>query len=313
MDTQPTTGRPRRGRSILGPLLLIGIGVLFLLNTLNILPWNVWENLWRFWPVILILIGLDIILGRGNPWASAIMGFVVVAIVLALAFAVAFVPVGFTFSGGPNATLEAQSVQVPLDGARSGTVNVNFGAGTLNVSALGSDTGNLVEGSLRHTGGRAIEQQIGRQGDRTTLALSQQGSISILGNNGTEIWQLRLNHSVPLDLNVEGGAVDAHLDLSQLKVNNLYVNLGASSVRLTMPQAAGLTKATFKSGMASLQIDIPQGVAARITSQGGMSSTDVDQGRFPNRGGYYQSPDYDTAANKVEISIEAGMASVRVR
>src|SRR5271156_1249962 len=50
------TGSPRRG-SIVGPAILIGLGVLFLMATL--LPdFDLWPILGRYWPLILIFIGL---------------------------------------------------------------------------------------------------------------------------------------------------------------------------------------------------------------------------------------------------------------
>jgi hypothetical protein len=44
---------------ILWPLLLIGVGILLLFNTLGLLQQSVWEILWSLWPVIFIAIGLD--------------------------------------------------------------------------------------------------------------------------------------------------------------------------------------------------------------------------------------------------------------
>lgn len=48
------------------PLLLIILGILFLLNNLELLPWSIWNNLWRFWPLLLVLFGLEILLGKGR-------------------------------------------------------------------------------------------------------------------------------------------------------------------------------------------------------------------------------------------------------
>lgn len=39
-------------------------GVILLLNTLNILPWEFWDHVWQFWPALLILIGIAAILGN---------------------------------------------------------------------------------------------------------------------------------------------------------------------------------------------------------------------------------------------------------
>ena len=56
-----------RSAYIIG-LILIGIGLLFLLNTMGVATFQVWYFLFKFWPVILILIGLNIILKKTALW-----------------------------------------------------------------------------------------------------------------------------------------------------------------------------------------------------------------------------------------------------
>jgi hypothetical protein len=43
---------------------LLFLGIVFLLQALDVLPWGVWGTLWRFWPVLIIIIGLNILLSR---------------------------------------------------------------------------------------------------------------------------------------------------------------------------------------------------------------------------------------------------------
>jgi uncharacterized protein YjbI with pentapeptide repeats len=45
----------------MGPLLLLTIGFILLFNNLGSLPWDVWDRLWRYWPVIFILSGIQIL------------------------------------------------------------------------------------------------------------------------------------------------------------------------------------------------------------------------------------------------------------
>lgn len=80
-------GRHRHSTSLLGPLLLIGAGVVFLLNNLGVLPWGVWETLGRLWPLFLIAIGIDLVVGRRKPLISLliILGLVVVGVALVYA------------------------------------------------------------------------------------------------------------------------------------------------------------------------------------------------------------------------------------
>jgi hypothetical protein len=66
-------------------------------------------------------------------------------------------------------------------------------------------------------------------------------------------------------------------------------------------------------GAASVDILLPEGVAARIRSVGGLSSTNIDAARFPPQNGLYQSPDYETAPHRADIKIEMGAGLVTVK
>jgi hypothetical protein len=43
-----------------------------------------------------------------------------------------------------------------------------------------------------------------------------------------------------------------------------------------------------------------------------LGSTQIDQVRFPASAGGYESPDYPTAANRVDIDVQGGVGSLRV-
>ena len=69
----------------------------------------------------------------------------------------------------------------------------------------------------------------------------------------------------------------------------------------------------MEAGAASLVIHVPDGVAARVDYDAGLASVSVDQNRFPKQNGIYQSADFESAENKVDIRIETGMASIAIR
>src|SRR5689334_1360425 len=64
--------RPHR-TPVLGPTLLIGAGLVFLLINLGVLDESVWSQLLQLWPLLLIAIGLDLLLGRRNPALSLLI------------------------------------------------------------------------------------------------------------------------------------------------------------------------------------------------------------------------------------------------
>jgi hypothetical protein len=79
-----------------------------------------------------------------------------------------------------------------------------------------------------------------------------------------------------------------------------------------LPARAGWTRARIQSGAASVHVTVPAGVAARIRGAIGVGALDVDPGRFPRRDGGHESPDFETATNRVELDVEGGVGSVTV-
>lgn len=51
-------------KNIVGAFLIIGFGTILLLNNFGTLPWSIWEVIFRFWPVLLILWGLELVFSR---------------------------------------------------------------------------------------------------------------------------------------------------------------------------------------------------------------------------------------------------------
>jgi hypothetical protein len=71
--------RGHRSGSISGMIFIIW-GILLLLNTLNIVPWTVWDYIWPFWPFILIFCGLRIIFGFARWFVNLIRLIVIILV-----------------------------------------------------------------------------------------------------------------------------------------------------------------------------------------------------------------------------------------
>ncbi len=69
--------------SLVWAILLISIGILLLLNNLGIVSWDVWSIIWGFWPILLIILGLQIIAGE-SIWGGLVAALISFLIVLAV-------------------------------------------------------------------------------------------------------------------------------------------------------------------------------------------------------------------------------------
>ncbi len=290
--------------------ILIVVGIVLLLNNFGFLPWGVWGTLWRFWPVLIILIGVNIIWGRSHPWL--VSGLTLLAIVSVLG-------IGIAVSAMQGGTLTTNSSVVePKGDLTRAEVEIDFGAGNLVLDNLPANSVNLVEGDAQHTGWArdgGIVKEIERRSSVGVLKLSQEKAAWFFsGGDRSDTWHIHLSPDIPMELKIKTGASDSTIDLSRLKLTKLNIDTGASQLSVILPGSTGWTTiAAIKAGAANLDIRVPQTAAARITTQSGLSSTNIDLQRFPKVGAYYQSPDYDRAINKIDLQIETGVANVRVR
>lgn len=85
----------KHNRFPLGAVIIIIIGFLFLLNNFGIVPYSIWGILWRFWPLLIILIGLRFLFGRTTA-SRIIVGIIAIIFLLyALAFSLAITTPAF--------------------------------------------------------------------------------------------------------------------------------------------------------------------------------------------------------------------------
>jgi hypothetical protein len=69
--------------------VLIGVGVALLLSNLGYLDWSAWTVLWRLWPLLLVALGIELLIGRRSVVGTIISGVLILALVAgAIALAV---------------------------------------------------------------------------------------------------------------------------------------------------------------------------------------------------------------------------------
>jgi hypothetical protein len=215
-------------------------------------------------------------------------------------------------------TVGASSVERVVDelaGAQRAVVNLQHGAGRVFISALPADSDKLIDADLAHSQYSVLERNIERRGNQVYVNLRNrmERNVITLGGRASEDWNVRLSPKVPTELIIQSGASDLNLDLSGLLISRLDVQAGASGINVTLPAAAGHTSASIKAGAAGVDVRIPEGVGARVSVKGGLSGTDVDGSRFQKVGSDYETADYRTAQNRVDMVIETGISGVTVR
>ncbi|MCX9083290.1 MAG: pentapeptide repeat-containing protein [Candidatus Methanoperedens sp.] len=71
-----------RRPGFVGPLLLITIGFIVLFNKMGVIDWGSWGSLWNYWPVILILWGIEILFRHTESNIIYFMGVFICILVI---------------------------------------------------------------------------------------------------------------------------------------------------------------------------------------------------------------------------------------
>ncbi len=298
-----------RRPGLIGPLILITAGVLFLLANLDLLPFTFWEIAARFWPLLLILIGLDILIGR-----RSVVGAVIVLILwLALIGGAIWLasPQGRAYL--PSAATVTDNVVQPLGDIKSASLSLDNGISSMTVNSLASDPANLVQGTFRHPQGTSLLKTYNTFGSEGRLALSQQGTSLNFWLPTESEWVLGLNPQIPIALSVNSGVGRVILDLNGLTMTTLNINSGVGSINVTTPGSGNVTM-RLNGGVGSANITIPSGVAASIDVNRGLGSINVNETRFPRfDSNTFRSTEYATAANRMDIEVDGGLGSINIR
>ena len=292
-------------KTFVGPAILITLGIVFLLNNFEILPWDIWLSLWKFWPVVLILVGVEILLGKN----ASVKTFIILGGLIFL------VPIFLSYNPFTNNPLNTDKVEIEesLGTSTKARINFDFPTSNLKISALDTDSAFLAEGKIEYSEA-AKEPKIERldESGQTTLNLSQafEGKLPFISNLKTGL-DISLSQKVPLEIFIKTGASSINVDLANLRTEYLEINSGASNISIKLTEDFG-QKIFIKTGASTISIEIPDNLAAKIIIDSQVKSVTVAD-RFKKEDNFYQTDNYSKAENKADIEIKAVAGSVEIK
>jgi hypothetical protein len=306
--------------SIVVPLLLIGVGVLFLM-TRWMPDFDPWPVLWKYWPLLLILVGAgmfwDIAQRRNNPEHAPVfpIGSTIgtVAFLLVLGFLIwhargltarhdwMHVSAGTGKHGHENQVVE-------LKGAKAVHMTVHMPSGELYIQ--GGAT-HLMEGDFYQGASWAapsvdysVEDGVG------SLTINQE-SANQLVTNSDNTWKLKVSNEVPLELEIDVGAGRGDLNLAKVDLTRLEVNIGAGQANIDLTGERGKDlEAEIHGGVGEAVLRLPKNVGVVATVHGGLGSVDVHG--LKEEDGQYTNAAYGKAPSTIHLTVEGGIGHIKL-
>jgi len=295
----------RRG-GLVGPVILIGLGVVFLLNNLGVVSWSVWGVLLRLWPILLVAAGLDLILGRRSVWGSLL------ALVLTLAVLGTALWLAETGVGTAQSPL-AEEIAQPVGDLEQATLVIEPGIGELDIEAA-SDSPNLVEGRIDLMRREELVQDLTREGEGGTFSLrTQRTSFSpfVTGSVGRRLWDLQISPRIPLRLTADLGLGEMDLDLSGLTLEALEAEVGLGQAIVTLP-GEGRFSARVEGAIGQTIIVIPEELAAEVRLDTGITGRQLPED-YRCDDDVCTSPGYEDADHRVDLEVSQAIGNLVIR
>jgi hypothetical protein len=325
-------------RSLFWPIVLIAVGIFWLLSNLDLIPeYSLWTLL-RLWPLILVIIGLDILFGRRSPLIGAAIGIgaVALAVVLVLtAPTIGIVPTG--------ETLKTETFSEPVGDATSAQLDLDLSIGKTTINAL-SDSTNLLDAEITYWG----EIKFNVSGEKhKTISLSQRSfrfDFPDFNWFDTEdlMWDIGLSPDVQLSLDIEGSVGQSILDLRGLQIEEVNVSGDVGETTLSLPamkktynvnidggvgrfiinlEESAAVNLTIDGDVGDFAIDVPDNAAVRVDAEVDIGDLHIDSrfdkisggdDDFISESGVWETPGFASADTKIFIVFNGGIGSLRV-
>ena len=275
-EQRTSAGRRPRYHSLFWPVVLIGVGVVWLLANLGVIPAANLGILLSLWPLLLVFIGLDIIFGRRWPAISTLIGLLMIALVIWLLIMGPSLGLktSDSFFGLPivwnNMESRTERFSEPLGDATSATINLHLSRWPANVMPA-SDPAALIDARVTYFGGMTFD--VSGSGKQKTVTLGQNWSQTVVFGawrwDDRSRWDIGLSPKVPLTLNVNAGSGAASLDLAQLTLSGLTLDGGSGLLSVNLP--AGPDRY-------SVRADLGSGMATMTLADAATADLDIDGG-----------------------------------
>lgn len=298
-----------RFRNIFWGLILIVLGLLFTLENLNVIDFD-WYNLWRLWPVILVLWGVSIL-----PVKNLVKTILVVLVLGGSIYYMLDNTVRWESENSYTFDFSDENSYNDVDQDFTIPMNDSIKVAKLDMEVAASSF-RLFEGDA----GLADFAKSGNQIEYKYTVMQRDSivDLDIFMEDDFEV-NHRKSNTIDLDLNkipvwdmyFDVGAAKAELDLSDLKIRKLDIDGGAASIVVKVGDDYDITKIKIETGASSIKIKVPEESGCELKISAVLSGKNIS-GFDKLDHGYYRTSNYDSASNQINIDIETAVSSYSI-
>jgi hypothetical protein len=292
-----------KGEGITASVLIAGVGGLLLAGNLGYASISAWDMLSKGWPLILIGIGVDIILGR-HTIARAIIGIFMALVLIGGMFWLA----DLSFPG----MVHSQDFTQPYKNETSLLVNIDRTAGRLELGAAKSSSDPLLDGEFNLLKNEKLEPSVEQKSNGSIVTLDTSGNAfpGMVRPSQNAAWKIKVNPAPELSVRSKLAMGETRLDLRGLTVKDVSCETATGRSEI---YAADTKDATYHISGATgeIVIRVPKGAAVTISVDNAIGTVSFPDD-YARVNGNYNSPSYSQNDPAIKISVDLPIGALRV-
>ncbi len=291
-------GRPPRRPRYLLPVVLITVGVVALLANTGNLPADWGWRLIQLWPAVLVLLGLELIIGAALPPRAAAIAAPLV-MVLAVAGVLAWMVAGPVVGTATGTTV---NVQAPLGSTSHARLSISVAGARLNIHT-GDTGGNLYQGRLVGSAGDHPSVTFDSSSDVVTVTFNRD-SFPFWSPSRTEVVDLTVSRTVVWDLELSGAGVNGTVELLGPSSGSVDLSGAGANVTVIVAHPSGTVPVNVSGAGINVRFQAPAPIQARIDASGVGSAVDFGSVHLAGIGSQeYTTNGYDSATDRFAFSV----------
>ncbi len=320
----------KKYKDITGAIFMVSLGILFLLNTTNAVPWSIWLHILRFWPIILILAGIKIILpdNRIGQIVYPIIYTLFIILIGASSYffvmnkPIPFVPEGITHCFF-NECRAAQDESLTQDDVYvHATDYTEVTSRNLDITIAASK---LILGDEKNDYFLHSQSEFFNKNDKPTLETELRDSVLTTTFDNTTVrhyglWNFKTpeytltlgQETIPTTVSIELGAGEGIVDFDSTNLKEINTTVGAGSLDITLGLASIPETISMEVGAGEIKLTVPEEVGIMVSYDLGVGSIQLDSTSIEGVGKNtsYKSSNYDTSEKKILITVSVGVGSL---
>lgn len=292
-----------RGEGYAGATVVTGLGVLFLLGNLGYLTLSAWDLILRLWPLFIVAVGLDLLIGKREAW-SAIAG---IAIGLVITGGIFWLVV----TSSAAITYNSELVDLNRSGATSSRGTISMPVGRLDLET-GAEGDVLLSARMRVNSNESVDKSVSVTDGAATFKLEGRGYAGFApfsSHGGQEEWLVRLNAQSSYALDIDVAVGEILLDFTGLKITDLSVETAVGKTVLTLPEG-GSFKGKLQKAIGLTEIWVPKGAPVRIYFERALTATS-QPADFKVNGRTISSPSF-TESSGMDLTVSSAIGAINV-